>query len=49
VAVPVRDSLGEVVAAIAVHAATARLPLNQAMEHIPQLKAAAERVSATLS
>jgi DNA-binding IclR family transcriptional regulator len=49
VAVPVRDSMGEVVAAIAVHAATARLPLNQAMEHIPQLKAAAERISQTLS
>ena len=49
VAVPVRDSLGEVVAAIAVHAATARLPLNQAMEHIPKLKAASERISQTLS
>lgn len=49
VAVPVRDFMGEVVAAIAVHAATARLPLNQAMEHIPQLKATAERISQTLS
>jgi DNA-binding IclR family transcriptional regulator len=49
VAIPVRDSMGEVVAAIAVHAATARLPLNQAMEHIPKLKAASERISQTLS
>lgn len=49
IAVPVRDSIGEVVAAIAVHAATARLPLTQAMEHIPKLKEAAERISQTLS
>ncbi|WP_255539333.1 IclR family transcriptional regulator [Polynucleobacter sp. 71A-WALBACH] len=49
VAVPVRDASGEVVAAIAVHAATARLPLNQAMEHIPKLKEAATRISHTLS
>jgi IclR family acetate operon transcriptional repressor len=49
VAVPVRDSVGEVVAAIAVHAATARLPLNQAMEHIPMLKEASNRISQTLS
>jgi DNA-binding IclR family transcriptional regulator len=48
VAVPVKDRSGEVVAAIAVHAATARLPLNQAMDHIPQLQAAAERISRTL-
>ena len=49
VAVPVRDAEGEVVAAIAVHAATARLPLNQAMEHIPMLKEASARISQTLS
>ena len=49
VAVPVRDATGDVVAAIAVHAATARLPLNQAMEHIPKLKEASERISQTLS
>ena len=49
VAVPVRDAVGEVVAAIAVHAATARLPLNQAMEHIPKLKEASARISQTLS
>jgi hypothetical protein len=49
IAVPVRDAMGEVVAAIAVHAATARLPLNQAMEHIPKLKEASARISQTLS
>ncbi len=49
VAVPVRDAIGDVVAAIAVHAATARLPLNQAMEHIPKLKEASARISQTLS
>ena len=49
VAVPVQGAAGEIVAAIAVHAATARLPLNQAMEYIPQLKEAAARISNTLS
>jgi DNA-binding IclR family transcriptional regulator len=49
VAVPVFDLNGEVVAAIAVHAATARLPLNQAMEHIPKLKQASEQISRTFS
>ena len=48
VAVPVYDSNQDVVAAIAIHAATARLPLNQAMEYIPQLQEAAQRVSQTL-
>ena len=49
VAVPVKDRDGEVVAAIAIHAATARLPLNQAMEYIPKLLIAAEQISATLN
>ena len=48
VAVPVKDRDGEVVAAIAIHAATARLPLNQAMEYIPKLLLAAEQISSTL-
>jgi DNA-binding IclR family transcriptional regulator len=48
VAVPVKDQSGEVVAAIAIHAATARLPLNQAMEYIPKLLLAAEQISTTL-
>jgi IclR family acetate operon transcriptional repressor len=49
VAVPVKDKHGDAVAAIAIHAATARLPINQAMEYIPQLRAAAERISNTLN
>ena len=48
VAVPVKDKHGDAVAAIAIHAATARLPLNQAMEYIPQLREAATRISNTL-
>ena len=49
VAVPVYDSSLQVVAAIAIHAATARLPLNQAMEYSPQLQEASQNVSQTLS
>jgi IclR family transcriptional regulator, acetate operon repressor len=49
VAVPVVDLTGEVVAAIAVHAATARLPLNQAMEHIPKLRLASAQISRTFT
>jgi DNA-binding IclR family transcriptional regulator len=48
VAVPVKDKHGDAVASIAIHAATARLPLNQAMEYIPQLREAATRISNTL-
>ncbi len=47
VAVPVRLSGGEVVAAVAVHAATARLPLQRAIEFAPRLKDAARRIAAT--
>jgi DNA-binding IclR family transcriptional regulator len=49
VAVPVRDAAGEVVAAVAVHAATARLPLTRAIEFVPQLNDAATRISATFA
>ncbi len=48
VAVPVRDQRGEVVAAIAVQGATARLPLLRAVEFVPRLQAAAEEVATTL-
>ena len=48
IAVPVRDAAGDVVAAIAVHSASARLPLAQAMEHIPKLKEASISISNTL-
>ena len=47
VAVPVRLANGQVVAAVAVHAATARLPLPRAIELAPTLQEAATRVSAT--
>ncbi len=46
VAVPVRVS-GEVVAAVAVHGATARLPLQLAIEFVPRLEEAAQRIAAT--
>jgi IclR family acetate operon transcriptional repressor len=48
VAVPVRDRRGDVVAAIAVQGATARLPLMRAIEFVPQLTAAAAAIGATL-
>jgi len=48
VAVPVRLAGGEAVAAVAVHAATARLPLARAIELVPRLEEAARRIAATL-
>jgi len=47
VAVPVRLANGETVAAVAVHAATARLPLQRAIEFAPRLQEAAKRLAAT--
>ena len=47
VAVPVRLGNGQVVAAVAIHAATARLPLQRAIEHAPRLHEAAARIAAT--
>jgi DNA-binding IclR family transcriptional regulator len=38
-----------VVAAVAVHAATARLPLARAIEFVPQLNVAAQRIGITLN
>ena len=46
VAVPVRVG-GETVAAVAVHAATARLPLQVAIELVPRLTDAAQRIATT--
>lgn len=46
VAVPVRVA-GEAVAAVAVHAATARLPLQRAIDFVPRLNEAAQRIAAT--
>lgn len=45
--VPMHDARGEVVAAVAVHAATARLPLARAIEFAPMLTSAAESISRT--
>src|SRR5262249_30720906 len=47
VAVPVRNPHEEVIAAIAVQAATARLPLMRAIEFVPRLRAAAAQIGST--
>ena len=47
VAVPVRNRHGDVIAAIAVQGATARLPLMRAIEFIPRLQAAASEIGVT--
>lgn len=47
VAVPVREAGGTVVAAVAVHAATARLPLSRALEFVPTLNTAAAAIAKT--
>ena len=46
VAVPVRAG-GEIIAAVAVHAATARLPLQRAIDFVPRLTDAAARIAKT--
>lgn len=48
VAVPVADTRGEVVAALAVQGATARLPLMRAIEFVPRLREAASQIGSTL-
>ncbi len=47
VAVPVRNRNGDVIAALAVQGATARLPLMRAIEFIPRLRAAAAEIGST--
>lgn len=47
VAVPVHDRRGDVVASVAVQGATARLPLQSAIEFVPRLQAAARDIGAT--
>lgn len=49
VAVPVRDRRGEVVAAVAVQGATARLPLMRQIEFVPRLARAADELASTLA
>jgi IclR family transcriptional regulator, acetate operon repressor len=46
-AAPVRNARQEVIAAIAVQAATARLPLMRALEFLPRLRSAAAQIGST--
>lgn len=48
VAVPVRNGDGKVVAGVAVHAPAARMRIEQGLEYLPQLRNAAEAMSATI-
>ena len=48
VAVPVRDASGQPVAALAVSAPLARMSLQQGLQHVPLLQAAAERLTVTI-
>lgn len=48
VAVPVRDAGGQPVAALAVSAPLARMTMEQGLQHVPLLQAAAERLAATI-
>lgn len=48
IAVPVRDTRGEVLAAIACHAPSARFSLGRAVECLPIFQQAAKRMAATL-
>lgn len=48
IAVPVRDARGEVRAALAAHAPSARMPLDLAMRHLPVLQSAADELAALL-
>lgn len=49
VAVPVRLASGDVIAAVAVHAATARLPLTRAIEFVPTLVKTAGAIAKTFT
>jgi len=48
IAVPIRDSSGKTVAALACHAPVARLSLGAAVRLLPRLRAAAKKIAATL-
>lgn len=48
VAVPVTDARNRICAALAVHGPTARLSFEQALGHLPKLRAAAAELAATL-
>ena len=48
VAVPVHDTAGHVVAALAVHAPTARSPLSRSLQFVPRLQDAAQELPVQL-
>lgn len=48
IAVPITDGSGEVLAALACHAPSARFDLKRAVEYLPVMKAAAQRLATTL-
>jgi DNA-binding IclR family transcriptional regulator len=49
VAVPIRSSNGNVVAALAISAPAARMSLNRGLQHVPLLRNAAAKLEATLA
>ena len=49
IAVPVQNASGTAVGGLACHAPTARLPLSQAINDLPELREAAKRIGSTLT
>lgn len=49
VSVPVRDSEGRMYAGLAMHAPTARLSLEQALEHVPLMREAADELASLMN
>jgi DNA-binding IclR family transcriptional regulator len=49
VAVPIRSSNGNVVAALAISAPAARMSLNRGLQHVPLMRNAATKIEATLA
>lgn len=47
-AVPIHDSNGHIVATVAVHGPTSRLPMARAISHVPALKKAAKAIEQTM-
>jgi DNA-binding IclR family transcriptional regulator len=48
IAVPVRNAQGEVLAGLAVHAPEARFPIASAIERLPELHLAAEKIGQSM-
>jgi IclR family transcriptional regulator, acetate operon repressor len=49
VAAPVKDSTGRACAALAVHAPLSRMPLTEALSHLPDLRRTAEEMARTFT